>query len=541
MDLGVGSDISRKLFFRLLDAHIMSDLCSAAVALAGGTLPDDLPSLELAAKGTAAEALDRLGGPLGVDLWRHARQADSEIHDLLDSVVPISWEGVVGHGTLYSLRALSSVEITIGGTASKVRPLIMFDDGQELATEQRRLLLDVLTDRELSVARWYTERHSALTDDEVVGDGEPGRGHHILPLESKARSMGGQIRNGRRLRAFEAMLIDVADRRARKPLADYADETDTEFAEFLDGEDSNEIDKRSGEASLVVRQRVLALAGGTGRYDEWLASAEPLGGYEAASRWRELEILITRDRDRTQLALLDLPLSDGDLKAASGSSIREAAALFLRQEFRLPYYFGSQRLARLGSQNVEQFLALSGDLFDEMLALVTLGQRPWIDPIAQDRIVRATSDAYWRSIPQRRSYGRDIQHLLLRIGTLARRDTYRPKAPYAPGVTGTALSMRDRARLLDPAEREKIPGAESLFRALAGAIGHNLLFAELNRSVKNDQWMVLYLNRMLCARFGLPIGYGGFRERPLIEMCEWMSHPTPGDLSGIEVPSLFDT
>jgi hypothetical protein len=100
--------------------------------------------------------------------------------------------------------------------------------------------------------------------------------------------------------------------------------------------------------------------------------------------------------------------------------------------------------------------------------------------------------------------------------------------------------MRDRARLLDPDVRKRIAGADTLLRALAGAIGHNLLGAELNRSVKNNQWMVLYLNRMLCARFGLPIGYGGFRERSLEEMCKWMAEPATGDLSGIEVPSLFE-
>lgn len=541
MDLGVDNDISRKLFFRLLDAHIISEVCDAAIRLAGGRWPGDLALLQFNAQGLASEALDRLGGSDGLSLWRHARAADAEIHDMLDSVVPISWDGVGGHGSLYSLRALSGVELTIGGTAQKVRPLIMFDDGQELASDQRTALLEALTDRELNVSRWYTERHSALTPEEVVGDGEPGRGHHIVPLESKARAMGGQMRNGRRLRAYESMLIDVADRRARKPLADYGDETDTAFAEFLDGDDQSRLDARSDEAVRVVRQRVLALSAGRDRYDEWLANTESLSGYTAAARWRELEILITKDRDRAQLELLDIPLNDNDLKTQSGSSIREASALFLRQEFRLPYYFGSQRLARLGSQNVEQFLMLSGNLFDEMLALVTLGRRPWLDPFGQDRIVRTTSDAFWSAIPQRRSFGRDIQHLLLRIATLARRDTYREKAPYAPGVTGTALSMRDRSLLLDPSVRSRTPGADVLFRALAGAIGHNLLFAELNHSVKGNQWMVLYLNRMLCARFALPVGYGGFRERPLQEMCAWMAEPAPGDLSGVDIPSLFDS
>lgn len=540
MDLGASPEASKKLFFRLIDAHVMRALCRGIVTLVGADWPDDLGRITLTGSDDGID-LDRLGGTSGRAIWDTAVAAEQEISRLLDAVLPISWDTVGGHGALYSLRALSGSEFGFDGTALKVRPLVMFDDGQDLADTQRRALLDALTDRSITIARWYTERYSALTPEEIVGDGEPRRAHQIVPLESKARSMGGQMRNGRRVRAFEVMLLDVADRRARKSLVDYAEEEDTGFGEFLDNEDSsNTLDLRAAEAVSTMKQRVLALVGDLGRYDEWLAIGEGVDGYEAAVRWRELEIVVTRDRDRSQLELLDLPLTTEDFKSQSGSSIREAAALFLHHEFRLPYFFGSAKLAKLGSQNVEQFLELSAQLFDEMLALVTLGKRPWLDPFAQDRIVRATSDAFWRSIPQRRSFGRDIQHLLLQVAVLARRDTYRPKAPYAPGVTGTALSMRDVSRLLDPAVRAKLAGADKLLRALSGAIGHNLLFAEPNRSVKNNQWFVLYLNRMLCARFGLPLGYGGFRERSLEDMCAWMAEPSTGDLSGIEIPSLFD-
>ncbi|MEY2423023.1 MAG: hypothetical protein QOI95_3090 [Acidimicrobiaceae bacterium] len=542
MDLGVEPEVSRKLFFRLLDAHIVRAVCEAASLLTGLKFPDDLAALEFAPAAATAELLERLGGFDGEVLFNQARRADSEIHDLLDSVLPISWEGVSGHAALLSLRAFSGVEIRVDGREQRVLPLIMFDDGQDLAVDQRTALLEALADRKLDLSRWYTERYSALTPEEVIGDGEPGRGHVVVPLEFRARTMAGQIRNGRKVRPYESMLIDVANRRASKPLADYGDETETNFSEFLDVDEHDQLDQRSSEIIPVLRQRVIAIASGRNRYQGWLDDAEELYGYDAALRWRELEIVIIRDRDRGQLELIDLPLTNEDLKAQSASNIREAAALFLRHDYRLPYYFGSQRISKLASQNVEQFLVLSGSMFEDMLALITLRRRPWLDATSQDRIVRATSEAMWRAIPQRRSYGRDIQHLLLRIAGLAQRDTYRPKAPYAPGVTGTALSMRDRARLLDPAVRERIPGADALFRALAGAIGHNLLSAELDRSVKNNRWMVLYLNRMLCARFNLPIGYGGFRERPLEDMCAWMAEPISGDLSGIELPpSLFDS
>ena len=41
--------------------------------------------------------------------------------------------------------------------------------------------------------------------------------------------------------------------------------------------------------------------------------------------------------------------------------------------------------------------------------------------------------------------------------------------------------------------------------------------------------MVLYLNRLLCVRFGLALGYGGLRERPVEELCSWMSSEPPAE------------
>ena len=487
-----------------------------------------------------ADALSRLGGQGGAEIWEAASIADREVRNLLDSVLPVSIEGIGGHGGLYSLRALGGADLLIDSEGMDAAPFVLLDDGQDLASMQRDALLDALTDRDLTIPRWYTERYSALAPGEVVGDGEPGRGYIPLHLERATREMGGQVRRGRRVRPFESMLLDVADRRAQKPLVEYGDETETGFSEFLEVEDHDLLsDGQEADVVSVLRQRVVALAGGRQRYDEWLHKAEELAGYQAALRWRELEIVIARDRDRKQLELLDLRLAEDELREHSDAAIREAAALFLRKEFRIPYYFGPQRLARLASQNIEQFLNLSGNMFEEMLALITLRRRPWLSAVNQDRIVRRTSDRLWASIPQRRAYGRDIQHLLLRVATIAQRETYRPKASYAPGVTGVALSMRDRARILDPSVRARIAGGDELFRSLAGAIGHNFLAAELDRAVKGDRWMVMYLNRLLCARFDLPVGYGGFRHVTLEELGEWMTEPPDSDLAGETTEPLF--
>jgi len=59
-------------------------------------------------------------------------------------------------------------------------------------------------------------------------------------------------------------------------------------------------------------------------------------------------------------------------------------------------------------------------------------------------------------------------------------------------------------------------------RMLATALANNLLHAELDKSVKNQRWMILYLNRVVCIRYDLPLHFGGFRERPIDELVGWM-------------------
>jgi hypothetical protein len=96
--------------------------------------------------------------------------------------------------------------------------------------------------------------------------------------------------------------------------------------------------------------------------------------------------------------------------------------------------------------------------------------------------------------------------------------------------------MRDRDRLLDPAVRRKVPGADQLFLALSSAIAHNVVSAELDRPVKGGRYMVLYLNRLVCPRFWLPLGRGGYREKPLEVMSSWMlSSSSVGDQRAVEV------
>ena len=89
------------------------------------------------------------------------------------------------------------------------------------------------------------------------------------------------------------------------------------------------------------------------------------------------------------------------------------------------------------------------------------------------------------------------------------------------GVTGLAISMADRDFLLADGSNSS-DGAKSLRNVLASCIALNLLEPRLDAKNKGERWLILYLNRLLCLRFGLPLGYGGWRPRKIKPLMEWV-------------------
>jgi hypothetical protein len=516
LDLQLPREQLVRAFFSLLDARIILAVVRAALTAGGAEDPAELDLIALGSQAEAEAEASVLGGLGGAGLFEHAVQTEREILRPLDGLLPgeVDLREHTAAPRLHSLALLSRTRLQVAGRELPQRPLVMFDDGHELGPEQRRELLDALQDRSLGVARWYAERYEALSNEEVLVGSAEGRDFEIVELESMARKRG---------RNYERALLDIANRRARPYLDDYAGSQQT-FTDLIDSSPEELLGGRAEELLDSMRLRIAALAGERQRYAKWIAeTGRPT--YEGLVDLRALEIVISADLERAQVELLDLPLESKDLQARQ-QRVRASARHFLARDFGLPYFVGPRVMARLGSENVDQFLRLAGDVFEEMLAKVTLRRMPRIGAAEQDRIVHALSERYWRELPARVQSGRLVQTLLEAIIKICQAETFRATAPYAPGVTGVAMPMPDRERLLDQAGREGIRGAEELFRALGSGIAANVFSVQLDYSVKNQRVMVIYLNRLLCPRFDLPLGRGGFRERRLEQMAAWM-HGSP--------------
>jgi hypothetical protein len=317
----------------------------------------------------------------------------------------------------------------------------------------------------------------------------------------------------------------IADRRARMAAdASGANFALGAFAPTIEADlDTPAWQDRTAAALEVVRSRVQALAASKPQYSEWVASRAAAEGTlrQQLIRWRTLEILIERHARKRQLTLSLGALSREELDDKDESDVRAAAELFLSKEFGFPYYFGLSRLASLGSFNVEQFLRLAGDLFEESLAAAVMRRDPHLAPERQQKILDGSYDTRVKDLPRRAQNGRDVLRFMDAVGQFCHQETHRPNAPYAPGVTGIAISMQDRDTLLDKEHLARSPATAAFAAMLGTALAHNLMHAELDYKVKGSRFMVLYLNRLLCPKYQLPLQFGGFREKPLREFVGW--------------------
>ena len=309
----------------------------------------------------------------------------------------------------------------------------------------------------------------------MIGDGEPDRNRSRVRLEREALRMGATVRYGSKTHKFEKLLADISDPTAPRACSP-STETRIEASTSCSTETTDRNCKHHRGLSRRRNHGRLTTIEKADRYSEWFEAAEGL------------DFLGPRpdDGENSKSSLPVISIGPTSASSTCVSTTRRGRSARAERSERpqtsgsdessdCPSTGESDRLAKLAAENIEQHLNLSADLFDEMLAGITLRQGAVVPRLRQDGAVVAADAQFWSDIPERRIGGRSIQQFLRHVAKLCRAETYRPKASYAPGVTGTALSMRDRIRLLDPDLRAKTPGAQRLFEALHGAIGHNLL------------------------------------------------------------------
>lgn len=503
-----------RLLFGLVNARILLASLRACLTLHRLDYPSDLRRITI-----RSDAVHELGigfhdNVTGENLWHWATELEGAVCDAIDSFGAADIKSLPGSETLSSLALLKAGALLLDSKPVAEHVLLLLDDVHHLTYRQRSRILKVVADLRSGAGIWLAERFEALTADEMLSSGT-----------SEGRDYEGEILLERfwrdNYRKFETFLMSVANKRAGAALDVEVTSLDSCLQASLDGPEWQD---RYEAAMPVIRRRVVDTTANRPIFSPWIESQESASGSprDRAIGWRTLEILVHREMKREQKSF-EFPLDPNELAERSDSQLKAAAELFISREFGLPYYFGTRKLASLASWNIEQFMRLAGDEFEEVVSSRIVGKDPTLDAGRQDALLRAASKSLWNEIPRRARNGERVLQLLDSIAQFCNQRTYEPSAPYDPGVTGIAISMEDKRSLQDQLFLDRNPGYSLLAEVLAAAIANNLLEPQLDYKVKGSTWMVLNLNRLLCVDFDLPLQYGGFKERQLGQLYLWMT------------------
>lgn len=520
-DINLQKAQKNRLFFALINARIIIAALRNALYLKGLTYPEDLSKIQIT-KCYDDNFTTLLPVPCdGVKLNEWASQIEKEVSAAIDSFSSEPIDSLSGHDILYCLNILNPKGLLVDGQPVAKHFLLMLDDLHSLAPIQRKNLYHSVAEYRLPLGIWLGERLSALKPSEFFNPSDI-TGHDYNPpinLEIFWRDF----------KKSEKAMDNIANLRL-KSAKDVQSATLASLLENnLDG--MNWYDPYT-IASNSISERVRKKAAVSKLYDEWIQKNEEFQGTprENAVKWRILEILIERDKIRGQQRLFDdLPIPEESLEKQESSSVKSAAEFFISKEFNIPYAYGFSNLTTLASNNIEQFLELTGDLFDEIIYSKRLKKTGYLEAKRQEAILKKSANKRWSEIPRRVSNNQDVINFLKAFHQMATEETFKPNAPYAPGITGLGISDEDFQKIVLFEKGNTDEKIQRLAKVIYVCISLNLIedFTEINQGQKSHTWKVLYLNRLLCLHFDLPLQKGGWKPKKIDELEEWIERGVP--------------
>ena len=516
-DLPSGAAINRDGLFRaLLDCRVVLRSLRNVALLIGYNTLDNLDSVTL--------EYDDIGKDLksipillsAGDLLKWAEQQEREVYTALDYVADESLIVKLAHVRFESVLWLQSVRFIFKGRIIAPKRLLMIDDLHKLRKNQRLLLIQELTDMRPIIPVWLAERNIVLGEELLAQGIRQDRELKQYALEEMWRSRGQS--------QFVAYATNILDRRlsmqTQIPLSPFA----TFLRETLQPDDvMDQVLKGIEKIKLEIERHRT-----NPRYSEWIRLTEQslsILSVETLRNAYTTRILLARDEGKVQLSLDLMPLSKEDYNNRDNSQVQGASEIFLNNDFKIPYFYGIDRLCVLATNNIEELLNLAAALYEELIAKQILGKPDIVlSPHEQEKMIKEVAKKKRNFIPKNHTEGTRAQRLIDAIGNFCREKTFLINAPYAPGVTGIRLSQSEMIKL----NQKSTPLAEQysiLNKVLYECVAENLFVShQSSASTSRECGNIFYLNRTLCAYYGLPLQMGGWQDVSVKDLIEWMEH-----------------
>lgn len=414
------------------------------------------------------------------------------------------------YNNLAVLSLISNDNILLSGSPIKQKVLVMFDDIHALSVKQRDVLRNVIFTLRPKLAIWMTQRTVALSKEEIFGNnGQVHREYTIVNINECLQ----QDHHG-----FYRALKDVADRRVA---VSYKDEG---LEDKLQKELSKDSEKRLQTIFNKIKKKIDTYCRGNENYTniyEYLLMREYSSIWEQVTAWQVFLIMIERERRKGQMRLPFYNVFRIDEYEAEFKRLKKEAEYLVKYHYNLPMYYGMKTLQIISSNNVEQFLDFAGEIFEYRIALDYAAKRKKIALISQEeqeKILIKCAEEKWNDILRTFSRGIEIQQFISSVAKLGTDGLENNTASY-PGVTFTGIGIKS----MDvEAELEK-DQFSSLMGLLKICVAYNLFSVQdvWHGSAENSAvYKVFYLNRWICVKFRLPLGYGGWKNLSLEKAAE---------------------
>jgi hypothetical protein len=507
------SPIEEGPFRALLDCRVILRTIRSLGAFLGFASDESLDLIQLA---YADDAKDLQGIPKLTSARKLAEWAEAQekrIYAQMDSFAGNSSQTVPSSQRIESVLWLQSVRFMRNGSPVATKRLLMIDDLHRLRRKQREILTDELTVQRPGIPVWLAMRTLVLGNELLSQGAKSGRDIHEYSLEELWGSSKG-------IHQFLPFAQNVLERRMRQQ-----DTVTGTFAQRLREQLEPEEVNAYVQPAIEALRAALQPHENNVRYSEWYARAgrkseDP--NLDALLEFFVTRILVARDVSKKQMSF-DLALPAEVIDDKDSSSLRAAAEILLHEELGLPFYYGMERLCVMATYNVEELLSMAAALYEGILAKEVLRTRHHeLSPDEQEKILRDVAARRLRFVPKQHTEGTRAQKLITSIGGYCRSRTFLPNAPYAPGVTGVRLSQSELEKLQGQARPLGEQG-DMLRRVLSECIAENLLvLRSSSASIARDAGSILYLNRTMCANFGLPLQMGGWQDVSCADLIEWM-------------------
>jgi hypothetical protein len=515
-DLPPGAAAANEALFRaLLDCRIVLRALRSLALFLGASSTEQLESVRLEYPSDTSGFSDIPPIERVADLAKWAEQQERGVYAQLDSYADTGKTFATGHPRFSGVLWLQTVRFVANEIVVAPKRLLMIDDLHVLRRRQRSLLIDELTVLRASIPIWLAERSSALGDEFLSQGAREGRDLHECTLEE----MWSGPRGTHQFMAFGQNILDR--RMVMQSAIPSATFSQCLGEQLVAGEIQPLIEKGIESFRDDVRRHESNL-----RYSGWLNRAEQRSlevGLESLLELYVTRILVSRDEAKRQMTLELTRLSEEEFEERDSPQVHGAAELFAHDELGIPYYFGTERLCSMATSNVEELLSLAGALFVGLQARQVLRKPELVlSPAEQEKLLKDAAKNKRDFIPKVHTEGSRAQRLLDAIGIYCRERTFLPSAPYAPGVTGLRLSQTELAYLHNPAPA--LAGQVAILKkVLAECAAENLLLTRPSASsTSREGGTVFYLNRTLCAHYGLPLQFGGWQDVDVKELMEWM-------------------